>query len=79
VYFKKLLKNILAIIIILLGIAGLFLPFLQGIIFILIGIGLLDFSRKQSWLQKIENSRLLRPLINWFRRKKSKLKHHFKK
>lgn len=35
---------------ILLGIAGLFLPFLQGVLFLVIGIGLLDFERKRRVL-----------------------------
>lgn len=45
---------------ILLGIAGLFLPFLQGVLFLVIGIGLLDFDRKRRVLASAR-----RRLVGW--------------
>ena len=52
---KKILIHIGGIGLILLGIAGLFLPFLQGILLILAGIGLLstDNERIRRWLQDL--------------------------
>lgn len=43
---KKIARNIAGALLILLGIVGLFLPFLQGFLFIALGIGMLEFDRK---------------------------------
>ena len=52
---KKILIHIGGIGLILLGIAGLFLPFLQGILLIVAGIGLLsmDNERVKKWLKDL--------------------------
>ncbi|MEM3154020.1 MAG: hypothetical protein QW165_00435 [Candidatus Woesearchaeota archaeon] len=46
------LRIIAGIICILIGIAGLFLPFVQGIILILIGLGLLGYGPVRKWIKK---------------------------
>ncbi|MHB8170617.1 MAG: PGPGW domain-containing protein [Thermincolia bacterium] len=48
---KSLITQIFGWLFILLGIAGLFLPFLQGILFILIGLYLL--SHESPWAKKL--------------------------
>ncbi len=52
-YLKKTLILIVAIIFILLGLAGLALPFLQGFLFLAIGIVLLSLisTRVRSWVE----------------------------
>lgn len=50
---KKILRNILAIILIILGLISGLIPFLQGWIFILIGYILLDFKNKKKFEEKI--------------------------
>ena len=46
------------------GIVGLFLPFLQGVLFIVVGIGLLDFEKKTQVI-----ARARRRLKGWVPRK----------
>lgn len=58
------LKKILGIILIILGIVGLFLPFLQGLIFITAGIGLLG---NKKLLYKLK--RLLAKIRIFFKKK----------
>lgn len=49
---KKIARNIAGTLLILLGIVGLFLPFLQGFLFIALGIGMLEFDRKTHVLAR---------------------------
>ena len=49
---RKILRNIGGALLILLGITGLFLPFLQGIVFIIGGVALLDFKGKDELLRR---------------------------
>ncbi len=49
----RILTWVIGCIFILLGIAGLFLPFLQGILFLLIGLYLL--SRESPWAKELLN------------------------
>ena len=49
----RILKNIGGILLVLLGIAGLFLPILQGILFIFLGLAMIDLKAKHRlhrWL-----------------------------
>lgn len=50
-----------------LGVAGLFLPFLQGVLFILVGLFLL--SREVAWAR-----RLRARVLNWFPQAKPKIR-----
>jgi len=66
---KKLIKNIVGIILILVGIIGLFLPIIQGILLIVLGVAFLDFSKKDHLLAKIRQNRYLQRLKGrWSRR-----------
>lgn len=47
-------KKILGMGFIMLGIIGLFLPILQGLLFIFIGLTLLGYSPAKKWLQKLK-------------------------
>lgn len=46
---KKIARNIAGVLLLLLGVLGIFLPLLQGFLFIALGIGMLDFERK-TWV-----------------------------
>ncbi len=59
------LKKIIGIILILIGIPGLFLPFLQGILFISIGIILIGSKPALKKLKLIKNY-----IFAWFKSKK---------
>ncbi len=59
---KKILRNVGGTIVILLGIAGLFLPFLQGIALIVAGFLMLDFEGKDEILLRIREHRWTRRL-----------------
>ncbi|MFH1289968.1 MAG: PGPGW domain-containing protein [Nanoarchaeota archaeon] len=60
------IRIILGIIFLTLGILGLFLPFLQGILFILIGAALLGFPPAKRLLKKIrkKSKKLLKKYKN---------------
>ncbi|MFH1461532.1 MAG: hypothetical protein ABIF12_01105 [bacterium] len=49
----SILKKILGVILIILGILGLFLPFLQGFVFIATGLVLLGNKKLLNWLKII--------------------------
>jgi uncharacterized protein len=59
---KQFLRYILGIAFLILGIVGLFLPILQGILFIMIGLLILA-----------PNNRLIKKLLVWVRRKYPKI------
>jgi uncharacterized membrane protein YbaN (DUF454 family) len=51
----RVLRNIGGVLLVLLGIVGLVLPFLQGILFLVMGLALIDVPQKQAahrWLQR---------------------------
>lgn len=52
--FKKILVISVAVVFIILGIAGLVLPFLQGVLFLFIGVILLSFyfPKPRLWIEK---------------------------
>ena len=63
---KKIARNIAGTLLLLLGVVGIFLPLLQGFLFIALGIGMLDFERKtwvlartRRWLRRRGVSRKL--------------------
>ncbi|MDD4351543.1 MAG: PGPGW domain-containing protein [Candidatus Gracilibacteria bacterium] len=73
-HLKKILRNLAGGFLLILGIIGLFLPFLQGFLFIFIAISLLDFKRKQAWIKKFKNWKPIRPLARWYDKEKAKVK-----
>ncbi|MBU0977750.1 MAG: hypothetical protein KKD18_05010 [Nanoarchaeota archaeon] len=56
---KKLHKwrKVLGVIFLILGFFGLFLPILQGILFILIGLALLGFGPAKKWLARFRKNK----------------------
>jgi uncharacterized membrane protein YbaN (DUF454 family) len=53
-HIKRILRNVAGFSLLLLGIVGLFLPFLQGILFIVLGLSLIDVPAKHRlhrWLR----------------------------
>ncbi|MCK4265234.1 hypothetical protein KAW80_02655 [Candidatus Babeliales bacterium] len=54
-YWNNGFKKIIGILLIIIGIPGLFLPFLQGIVFIIIGTTLLGNKKLISYLKKIKH------------------------
>jgi|FLOH01.1.fsa_nt_gi uncharacterized membrane protein YbaN (DUF454 family) len=52
---KRIFFLIIGIILILIGIAGLFLPFLQGIITILLGLYFISKFKKIKWIDDLMN------------------------
>lgn len=67
-FLVKLLKNILGVIFIIAGIAMLVLPG-QGILTILIGLGLTDFPGKYKLERKIIKNKRVFNSLNWIRKK----------
>jgi len=65
---KKVLRNVGGSCLIVLGVAGLFLPFLQGILFILAGVAMLDFEGKEELIQRLRESPLGRRVTGWWHR-----------
>jgi len=70
---KKILRNVAGTMVILLGIAGLFLPFLQGIALIAAGFLMLDFERKEEILLRIRGHRWTRRLAEWLSRARARV------
>ena len=66
---KKALRNVGGSCLIVLGVAGLFLPFLQGILLILAGITMLDFERKEEMIRRLRESAPARRAIGWWSRR----------
>jgi uncharacterized membrane protein YbaN (DUF454 family) len=51
----RVLRNIAGVLLVLLGIVGLVLPILQGVLFLVLGLTLIDVPQKQAvhrWLQR---------------------------
>lgn len=61
-------KNLLGVILLLMGIAMLVLPG-QGLLTILIGLALVDFPGKRRLARKLVSRRAVRRSINWIRRR----------
>jgi hypothetical protein len=66
---RKLGRNIAAAVCLVVGIAGLFLPFIQGIAMIVLAVVIADFDAKERLLERYRHTRLGRHL--W--------KHHEKR
>ncbi|OGW13322.1 MAG: hypothetical protein A3G93_16260 [Nitrospinae bacterium RIFCSPLOWO2_12_FULL_45_22] len=62
---KKIIRNIIGTILILLGIVGLFLPILQGVLLIFLGITVLDFDKKEALLAKLKQNHYLQRLRSY--------------
>lgn len=56
------LRNVAGILLVVLGILGLFLPFLQGILFLVIGLALIDIPLKRRIHDRLHNR------YGWYRR-----------
>jgi hypothetical protein len=65
---KKLLRNVGGSCLIVVGVAGLFLPFLQGILLILAGVAMLDFEGKEEMIERLRESPPAQRVIGWWRR-----------
>ena len=63
---RKIVRNIGGTLLILLGIAGLVLPFLQGFLFIAAGFALLDFEKKEEWLHRAREHPLGKRAQAWW-------------
>jgi len=50
---KKIVRNIFAVICLILGVIGGFIPVFQGWIFVLLGFILLDFKKKENYEEKV--------------------------
>ena len=55
---RKVARNVLAAILLLIGIAGLFLPFIQGIATIVLAIVVADFEAKERLLERYRHTRV---------------------
>jgi uncharacterized membrane protein YbaN (DUF454 family) len=53
---RKVARNILAAVLLLIGIAGLFLPFIQGIATIVLAIVVADFEAKERLLERYRHT-----------------------
>ena len=65
---KKLLRNVGGSCLIVIGVAGLFLPFLQGVLLILAGVAMLDFEGKQDMIDRLRASPQAQRVIGWWHR-----------
>ena len=65
---RKVLRNVGGSCLIVLGVAGLFLPFLQGILLILAGVSMLDFARKEEMIQRLRESAAGQRVLQWWGR-----------
>jgi uncharacterized membrane protein YbaN (DUF454 family) len=59
---RKVARNSVALLCLASGIAGLFLPFLQGIALILLAVAVADFEAKERLLERYRHTRLGRRL-----------------
>ena len=59
---RKAARNALALVCLLVGIAGLFLPFIQGIAMIVIAVVIADFEAKERLLVRYRHTRIGRHL-----------------
>ncbi len=61
---RKTARNIAAAVCLLIGIAGLFLPFIQGIAMIVLAVVIADFEAKEQLLERYRHTRIGRHLWN---------------
>ena len=59
---RKTARNVLAAVLLLIGIAGLFLPFIQGIATIVLAVVIADFEAKERFLERYRHTRIGRHL-----------------
>lgn len=59
---RKAARNIVAVVCLLVGIAGLFLPFIQGIAMIVLAVVIADFEAKERLLERYRHTRIGRHL-----------------
>lgn len=59
---RKAARNVAATVCLLIGIAGLFLPFIQGIAMIIIAVVIADFEAKERFLERYRHTRIGRKL-----------------
>ncbi len=69
---RKTARNITATLCLLVGIAGLFLPFIQGIAMIVLAVVIADFAAKERLLERYRHTRIGRHL--WERHEARKLR-----
>jgi len=69
---RKAARNALALICLLVGIAGLFLPIIQGIAMIVLAVLIADFEAKERLLERYRHTRIGRHL--WERHEARKLR-----
>ena len=69
---RKALRNTMAAACLLIGIAGLFLPFIQGIAMIVIAVVIADFEAKERLLERYRHTRIGRHL--WERHEARKVR-----
>lgn len=62
---RKAVRNVAATVCLLIGIAGLFLPFIQGIAMIVLAVVIADFGAKERLLERYRHTRIGRHL--WHR------------
>lgn len=55
---RKTLRNTLAAVCLLIGVAGLFLPFIQGIAMIVLAVFIADFEAKERLLERHRHTRI---------------------
>ena len=55
---RKVARNALAAVCLLIGIAGLFLPFIQGIAMIILAVLIADFEAKERLLERYRHTRI---------------------
>ena len=67
---RKAARNVAASVCLLIGIAGLFLPFIQGIAMIVLAVVIADFEAKERLLERYRHTRIGRHL--WERHEKRK-------
>lgn len=64
-------KNLIAVLLILAGLAMLVLPG-QGLLTLVIGLSMLDFPRKQEWIKMLISQKGVLDTANWVREKADK-------
>ena len=76
---RKVARNTLAVVCLLIGIAGLFLPFIQGIAMIVLAVLIADFEAKERLLERYRHTRIGRHIWDRHQARKARdaAKHGF--
>lgn len=74
--FRKLVKNLLGLILLLIGLVMLFLPG-QGMLTILIALMILDFPYKKTILDQLVAKPRVQASLNWIRKRRGKENFYF--